>query len=241
MKLVFSGTRGYIESRSRRHFMHTALDISYRKDTVRIDCGTDWLEQAGSIKAAAIAITHAHPDHAGGLKNGAPRPVYATEQAWESMASYPIQERRKVNLREPFQIGKIRFEAFPVIHSTRAPAVGYRVDAGRVSIFYVPDVVYIENRQDALSGVHVYIGDGATVTRSFVRKVSGSLIGHAPVQTQLTWCRKEGVPRAVITHCGSEILEGDERTLGAKIRNLGKERGVEARIAHDGMEMVLRR
>ena len=241
MKIVFAGTRGYIESRNRRHFMHTSLDVSYLSDTVRIDCGADWLEQTDSIRAAAIAITHAHPDHAEGLKNGAPCPVYATEDAWETMASYPIEERRKVNLREPFQIGKIRFEAFPVIHSTRAPAVGYRVAAGRVSIFYVPDVVYIENRQDALSGVHLYIGDGATLTQSFVRKVGGSLIGHAPVQTQLTWCRKEGVPRAVITHCGSEIVEGDERTLGAKLRKMAEERNVEAQIAYDGMEMVLRR
>lgn len=241
MKIVFAGTRGYIESRNRRHFMHTSLDVSYLTDTVRIDCGADWLEHTDSIRAAAIAITHAHPDHAEGLKNGAPCPVYATEDAWKTMASYPIEERRKVNLREPFQIGKIRFEAFPVIHSTRAPAVGYRVAAGRVSIFYVPDVVYIENRQEALSGIHLYIGDGATLTQSFVRKVGGSLIGHAPVQTQLTWCRKEGVPRAVISHCGSEIVEGDERTLGATLRKMAEERSVEAQIAYDGMEMVLRR
>jgi cold shock CspA family protein len=35
-------------------------------------------------------------------------------------------------------------------------------------------------------------------------------------------------------------VEGDERTLGAKIRDLAQERGVEAQIAHDGMELVLR-
>jgi hypothetical protein len=29
----------------------------------------------------------------------------------------------------------------------------------------------------------------------------------------LTWCEKEGVPRAIITHCGSEIVTGDERKL----------------------------
>ena len=62
---------------------------------------------------------------------------------------------------------------------------------------------------------------------------------HAPIRTQLTWCQKEGVPRAIFTHCGSEIVEGDERTLGAKIREMAEERGVTAEIAHDGMEVIL--
>jgi len=46
--------------------------------------------------------------------------------------------------------------------------------------------------------------------------------------------------RAIITHCGSEIVTGDERGLAAKLRGMGIERGLEARIAHDGMELVLR-
>jgi hypothetical protein len=73
-----------------------------------------------------------------------------------------------------------------------------------------------------------------------VRKPGEALIGHTPVRTQLTWCRKEGVDRAVITHCGSEIVEGDERTLGAEIRKMARERGVDVEIAHDGMQMILR-
>jgi hypothetical protein len=60
------------------------------------------------------------------------------------------------------------------------------------------------------------------------------------VLTQLTWCQKEDVPRAIISHGGSEIVEGDERTLGADIRRMAEERGVEAEIAYDGMEIVRR-
>jgi phosphoribosyl 1,2-cyclic phosphodiesterase len=240
MKLTFAGTRGCIEARTRRHAMHAALDVSYRKDRVRIDCGTDWHEHADSLSAAAVLVTHAHPDHAEGLKDGAACPVYATQESWEIMRDYAIEDRRWVSPRRPFRIGDIRFEAFPVIHSTRAPAVGYRVSAGRVTVFYAPDLVYIDDRAQALAGARVYIGDGATLSQSFVRKISGTLIGHTPVSTQLTWCKKEGVPRAVITHCGSEIVEGDERSLGARIRKMGAERGVKARIAYDGMQMVLR-
>jgi hypothetical protein len=84
-----------------------------------------------------------------------------------------------------------------------------------------------------------YIGDGATLTRSFIRKRGERLIGHAAISVQIGWCAKKGVPRAIITHCGSEIVTGDERNLAARLRAMGAERGVETRIAHDGMELVL--
>jgi phosphoribosyl 1,2-cyclic phosphodiesterase len=242
VKLTFAGTRGYIEARTRRHRMHAALDVAYQKDRIRIDCGADWRSRIDDIRAAAILVTHAHPDHADGLKDGARCPVYATEESWKIMDGYPIEEpqRRPVYPRTPFDVGGIRIEAFPAVHSTRAPAVGYRIRAGRHTVFYAPDLVYIEDRAAALAGVRLYIGDGATVDESFVRKIDRALVGHTPVRTQLTWCGKEGVPEAIVTHCGSQIVEGDERTLGAQIRRMGKERGVKATIAHDGMERVLR-
>jgi hypothetical protein len=58
-----------------------------------------------------------------------------------------------------------------VDHSTRAPAVGYRRTVGKVTVFYMPDGVFIHERAEALAGVKVYIGDGATVTRSMVRNL----------------------------------------------------------------------
>ena len=87
--------------------------------------------------------------------------------------------------------------------------------------------------------MQIYIGDGATVTRSFIRKRGRALIGHSPVRTQLTWCEKECVPRAIITHCGSEIVTGDEREISAKIRAMVAERRVDVGIAYDGMKVKL--
>ena len=240
MKLEFVGTRGSIEARTRRHRMHSSLVVSYYRKRVMIDCGEDWLGHIEWVSPRAIVVTHAHPDHAWGLKGGAPCPVYATQEAWEDMSSLGIEEPRTMPAREPVEIQGITFEAFPVLHSTRAPAVGYRISAGRVSIFYVPDVAWIEDRNGALSGAKVYIGDGATITRPMVRKPGDVIIGHVPIRTQLTWCEKEGVPRAIFTHCGSKIVEGDERTLRAELQELAEERGVEAEIAFDGMEEVLR-
>jgi phosphoribosyl 1,2-cyclic phosphodiesterase len=237
--LKFLGTRGEIDARTRRHRMHTSLLVSYRSENVMIDCGLDWLGKLKRVDPSAIVLTHAHPDHAWGLKRGAPCPVYAPQKTWQELQHYPIKDRHVIDERTPTKICGITFEAFPVEHSILSPAVGYRVSAGRVCIFYVSDLIFIHDRAAALKNVQVYIGDGATVTSSFIRRRGKRLIGHSPVRTQLTWCEKEGVPEAIITHCGSEIVTGDERKLFAKLRGMAAERGIEVRIAYDGMKLEL--
>lgn len=240
MKLLFLGTRGEIDARTQRHGMHASLEVSYYGKRVMIDCGVDWRDEVVDLDPDAIVLTHAHPDHAWGLKDGAPCPVYATEVTWESIGSYPIEDRVVVEPRRPLDIEGITFEAFGVEHSIRAPAVGYRMTAGPSSIFYVPDVAYIPERAEALAGIDVYVGDGATIKRSMVRRKGDQIFGHAPISTQLTWCRKEGVGRAIFTHCGSQIVEGDEEEVVGRVTALAKERGVEVAIAYDGMEVVIR-
>jgi phosphoribosyl 1,2-cyclic phosphodiesterase len=239
MKLTFVGTRGEIETRTRRHRMHTSLLVSYRGADVMIDCGLDWLGKVERLRPSAIVLTHAHPDHAWGLRNGAPCPVHAPQKTWRTLKNYAVNDRRLIKERTPTKICGITFEAFPVEHSILAPAVGYRVSAGGGRIFYAPDLVFIHERADALKDVQMYIGDGATLTRSFIRRRGKALIGHAPVRTQLTWCGKEGVRRAIITHCGSEIVTGDERKISAQLRVIAAERHVEVRIAYDGMKATL--
>lgn len=239
MKLTFLGTRGEIDERTRRHHMHSSLLVAHNGADVMIDCGRDWLGKIEGLPLSAIVLTHAHPDHAWGLEKGAPCPVYATEKTWKILKDYPLEDHRVINERVPTTISDITFEAFPVEHSIRAPAVGYRIGANDACIFYAPDVVFIPERTEALKDIQIYIGDGATLSRSFVRKRGETLVGHAPVQTQLGWCMKEHVPRAIFTHCGSEIVTGDERKLAAKLRAMANKRGVEACIARDRMEVVL--
>ncbi len=240
MKLTFLGTRGEIEARTRRHRMHSSLLVSYRGRNVMIDCGLDWLGKFERLRPGAIVLTHAHPDHAWGLKKGAPCPVHAPRKTWRTLQGCKIDKRQLIKERDPTKICGITFEAFLVEHSILAPAVAYRMSAGRACIFYGPDLLFIHDRAAALKDVQVYIGDGATLMRSFVRKRGDKLIGHATVRTQLGWCEKERVPRAIITHCGSEIVTGDQRKLSTNLRAIAAERGLEARIAHDGMELILR-
>lgn len=142
--------------------------------------------------------------------------------------------------RRPLPIHGVTFEAFALEHSLRAPAVGYRITAGRANAFYAPDLVSIRGRRDALAELDAYVGDGAAITREIVRRRDGARIGHTSIRSQLDWCAEAGVQRAIFTHCGSEIVRGDARTTAAKVEALGRERGVEAEIAFDGMELTVR-
>ena len=239
MKLKFLGTRGEIDIRNRLHRMHSSLEVSYKGHAVMIDCGLDWQPRIDRMHPDAIVLTHAHPDHAWGLKNGAPCRVYATEQTWRILNRFPVLDRTTVEPRRAFQIDGITLQAFPVEHSIRAPAVGYRIEAGASSIFYVPDLVFIYDAHEALSGIRLYIGDGATLRRPIIRKRAGSLVGHSPIRTQLAWCRQQGVGKALFTHCGSEIVRADSRQIAQAVRDLGLEQDVDSRIAVDGMEVIL--
>jgi phosphoribosyl 1,2-cyclic phosphodiesterase len=241
MKLLFLGTRGNIEARTPQHFRHTVLSVGHQGRRVIIDCGGDWLMESRHWDADAIVITHAHPDHVDGLKRGAPCPVFATRETWKIIGRFPIEQRFIVRPRRPMRIGGITIEAFGVEHSLRAPAVGYRITAGDVAIFYCPDLVYIHRRQAALMAIAAYIGDGATISRPFVRRRGRRLIGHAPVGTQLAWCQTAGVPRAMITHCGTQIVTADRTTLKTQVAALSRKYKLRVQVADDGMEIVLRR
>jgi len=241
MTLTFLGTRGNIDISTRRHRRHTSTFVSHRGVDVMIDCGADWLRQLSRVAPDAIVVTHAHPDHVGGLRNGAPCPVYAPTAVWRIIGRWPIHRRHRLDARVPRQVRGIRFEAVPVDHSVIAPAVAYRITGGAAAVFYAPDVLQIAHEADVLQGTSLYIGDGATITRPIVRieRSTGVPVGHAPIVTQLEWCAQAGLSRAIFTHCGRAIVAGPP-DIEEQIAALGQAQGVDTAIARDGLRITVR-
>lgn len=238
MKIQFLGTRGEIEPQTTRHKMHTSTLFSLRGNRVMVDCGATWLHQIKKARPTQIVLTHAHPDHAFGLKEGSPCPVWATAETWKLIDRFPIPktQRRLIIPRKKHRIGGIQFEPFPLLHSLRCPAVGYRITSGKTKLFYAPDVAWIEEMEEALKEIQFYIGDGATIVRPMVRKKNGTIFGHATIRQQLTWCKKMQVPKMIITHCGSGIVSHEEKAQ-KQIETLAIERGIEWLIAYDGLKI----
>ncbi len=241
MKITFLGTRGYIDTKTRRHRRHASTLIESQGFRLMVDCGADWLGKFQKYKPGAILLTHAHPDHAWGLKEGAGCPVYATQISFDIIKKYPIDFKKVVKPGKKYKIGPFTVEPFFVIHSLRCPAVGYRIMANSQTIFIAHDIISIPERSKALRGALAYVGDGASITRPIIRRKGGKIFGHTTVRAQIGWCAQEQVPNFFITHCGSQIVEGDGRTLGALVRTMGRQVCVHAQIAYDGLIIILGR
>lgn len=241
MRIVFLGTRGYIEQQTKSHYRHTSTLLIHKNKKIMIDCGLDWLKKVWRVNPDAIVLTHAHPDHVEGLKYGAPCPVYATRTCWRAIKNYLIADNQRhiLKINTPINIYGLTFTALSNKHSLRAPAISYRISDGVKNIFYSGDIVYIPQIKKALKNISLYIGDGATLTKSLVRRTpDGDIYGHAAISTQLTWCKKAGVKDAIFTHCGSQIVK-NQRAAQKIIKQLGFARGVIASIAYDNQMLIV--
>lgn len=240
MKIRFLGTKANIDITSPTHRRNASACIMHDGYNILIDCGLDWQSviMAMDPPPDALFITHGHDDHVKGLQNGSPCPVYATQETWHIIDTYPIasEQRHVIESGEIYSFGDLDIMPHALSHSTRAPAVGYRIEDSDAAIFYITDVARIDNAEKALEQIDLYIGDGSLITRTMlVRTHDDTVTGHAPIEQQLKWCHTYGVSRALFTHCGRVIVRQDRHTVAAQIESLGKEYGVDAGIAHDGM------
>ena len=143
-------------------------------------------------------------------------------------------------MRHPIRVAGFAIDAWPEQHSLIAPAVALKVSARDACIWYAPDIARLDQPARALADVDLYVGDGAVLTRSLVRRRGALMIGHASVAEQLDWCQIGGVARVIFTHCGSGLLRMGDRRADALVRILGEERGIDARLARDGMAVAIR-
>lgn len=236
MCITFLGTRGYIDARTRKHYRHTSTLITYRNKKIMIDCGLDWIKKVWHIKPDAIVLTHAHPDHAYGLKNGSPCPVYATSITWKLIKNFLIPEdlRKKLFFTKKNIICGVSFQPIKVLHSLKAPAVSFRISIDKKTFFYSGDIAYLPDQKRNLKNVNLYIGDGSAVQKSLIRKKNSQIYGHASVKTQINWCTHAGIKSAIFTHCGTELVT-KARINEKYIQKLGTEKNLSVSVAHDGL------
>jgi ribonuclease BN (tRNA processing enzyme) len=237
VKLHFYGTKGYVEESSRAHTGHSAFTIDADGFRLLCDFGENRKGLLAKIRPDAIYVSHAHPDHAWGLEEGASAPVYASAITHELTQELPISDRIILEPGRRVRVGPFRLTAFPVVHSVRCPCIAARLEiAGRILV-YSGDIVAFERVEEALDGADIYVGDGSTLKGSLVRRhPSGALIGHTTVRAQLGWLAKQGVPRAVFSHFGKGPIEMGEKALREALEGLASERAPECRVsaARDG-------
>lgn len=239
MILKFLGTKGYVEEKNKKHKRHSSLLITYRKKKLLIDWGLDWYGRLNSINPDWILITHAHPDHAFGLKEGTPKAVYAAWSTYKFLRKFALPNLKKIKKNIPFKLGPFKIMAYSVIHSIKAPAVGFRITAAGKTLAYNPDLIFIKNRRKIFKDLDLYIGDGSSVTRPMVRRKENKLFGHSSIRTQITSCKKFKIRQAIFTHFGKEAIGMGEKKLEKKLDEFG---GGELKVAaaYDGMRKILR-
>jgi len=181
-------------------------------------------------KWAAIAVNAA---------KGAPCPVYASKETLDLLRGFPIQDRREMPIKKSVMIDGVKFKAYPVQHSVRAPAVGYRVSANGVSFFYVPDVAGLPDAPNALRGgqrLHRRRSDYDTLNGAQEERRVDRPRSHYGA-TQLV--QNGGYSPRYFHPCGSPIVRGNARVLDAAIKQLGREQGIDASLACDGNRFSL--
>lgn len=235
MQLTFLGTRNSSERGNALHRRHSALLFEGPQGRVMIDCGSDWLSELPGIAPDALLLTHAHPDHSGGLEQGSPCPVYATAETWQSISNYPLRDKRRLEAKTIQALNGLLIQAVPLDHSLRAPTVGLRIQVGKTCLFYAPDVAALIEPASTLRGVDLYIGDGSALDDSLLRIEQGQPCGHAPILNQLQWCGIAGIKTMVVTHCGEAII-ADEAAACAPLATTAAVLGIDLNIAYDGLQ-----
>ena len=239
MKIRFFGTRGYVEESSPTHRFHSAFSIEAEGFTLLCDFGENQAGRLPEIRPDAIVLSHAHPDHAWGLKDPSSIPVYASAATHAIIRDFPVGNPVSVAPGRRRRVGPFRITLFPVAHSVRCPCTAIRVEGGGTTLLYSGDVVAFPDPALALAGVDLYVGDGSTLTGSLVRRhKTGALIGHTTVRAQLGWLGRSAVARAIFAHFGKGPIELGDGELRRSVTALAGEKapGCRVEIATDGAE-----
>ena len=239
MKLSFLGSRGYVEESSATHRGHSAFLVEEDGFRLLCDFGENHAGTLREVRPDAVVVSHAHPDHAWGLREGTAIPVFASATTHAIVKDFPIGRRIALAPARRRRVGPFRVTLFPVVHSVRCPCTAIRVESPRTRLLYSGDVVSFPHPDAAFAGIDLYVGDGSTLSGSLVRRhKSGELIGHTTIRAQLGWLGRYGVAGAIFAHFGKGPIEIGDAALRARVDELAREKAPACRveIATDGAE-----
>ncbi|MEA2015425.1 MAG: MBL fold metallo-hydrolase [Actinomycetota bacterium] len=236
MKIEFPGTKGEIEESSAIHKYHSSLIINYKNTRTLIDLGLKrnplLLEEINNFDY--LLITHAHPDHYSWTVEDMENvkvPVYMTGVTLD-YGKYKPADYRVIKSGAEYTLEDLEVTAFDVLHSLRCPAVAYRIKGDR-TIIYAPDILdFKEDKSVVLNDVDLLIADGSSLNINMVRRRDDKIFGHTRIKTVIGWCKKYGLKKLIVTHCGKQVVTMDEGELKEKI-NKYAEGKVDVKVAYD--------
>ena len=231
MKIKFLGTKGEIEESSKKHKYHSSLLLSYKKFKLLIDYGILHKYKLEKIKADAILITHAHPDHYSWTKEDIETniPVYLTKKTFD-YGKFKPKNPHIIKPNKKLKLGPFTILPYKVLHSIRCPAIGFKISFNKKTLIYNPDLVDIVNKDKILRNVNYYIGDGSCIKANLVRRIGNKIFGHTRITTQINWCKKHNIKNIFFTHLGKETISKEKEF---------KKKHPEIILAYDGMERKL--
>jgi len=93
----------------------------------------------------AILVTHEHTDHTLSLPVLSKKyniPIYANEKTWSVLPNDKIKNQKVFNLNEPFIIGSLKIEPFPIPHDAICPC-GFNIYSSNQKISIATDIGHV--------------------------------------------------------------------------------------------------
>ena len=231
-KLVFLGTKGEIEEIAEKHQYHSSLLLISEEFRLLIDFGKLHPYKLEEIKPDVLLITHAHPDHYNWLEEeiNTEVSVYLTKETL-NYGKFKPSNYKIILPNNRFRLGPLEIYPYRVMHSIRCPAIGFKISTlENKIIIYNPDLVDIINKDEVLTGIDYYIGDGSSLKANLVRRKGNQFFGHTRITTQINWCKKYNIDNIIFTHLGKETMEKEKEF---------QESHPEIILAYDGMELKI--